>query len=391
MDVKQALSDSLVLSGEIEKSTSGTRATPSTATETSRDSYAVSPSLRCSFCSAMTPPSLITRPVDHWCRPPSRLAGLSAFKWKNIGIPVDDDGHHSECLAYAQPGQQPNDTETYECDAWDYDPTHAAHSARSFWDLVCRRSSLVALGNAVYMSGALLVVPLAGYLADIFGRKIVITTGVVALLTSTAATCIARVYSFFLMTKFVNSACASSIFVVSLTLLYEVAPLAYRVFYISVSCALGFFLVDVLLFIPVAFPLSWSLLQVVVLSPTVLLLPSAVHESPAWLLVTSRFDKAHAVMLKAASTNNLNRGGQASCVQGQNRALPHRAHHLQVRHDYSPVRRFYSVSWSSRLRKGTTIGAVAVMLSAPSCVVVDLALTSLSSQNILKKRWLMVY
>ncbi|XP_077497652.1 uncharacterized protein LOC144108250 [Amblyomma americanum] len=39
---------------------------------------------------------------------------------------------------------------------------------------------------------------------------------------------------------------------------------------------------------------------------------------------------------------------------------------------------FYSVSWSSRLRKGTTIGAVAVMLSAPSCVVVDLALTSLS-------------
>ncbi|XP_077497651.1 solute carrier family 22 member 20-like [Amblyomma americanum] len=113
-----------------------------------------------------TPFALVTRPVDHWCRPPSTFTDLSASKWKNVGIPVDEEGHHSECLAYAQPGQQPNDTETYECDAWDYDPIHAAHSARSFWDLVCRRSWLVPLGNAVYMSGALLVVPLAGYVAD---------------------------------------------------------------------------------------------------------------------------------------------------------------------------------------------------------------------------------
>ncbi|KAK8787311.1 hypothetical protein V5799_022912 [Amblyomma americanum] len=261
--------------------------------------------------------TLVTRPVDHWCRPPSTFADLSPSMWKNIGIPLDEDGRPSECLAYAQPGQQPNDTETYECDFWDYDPTHAAHSARSFWDLVCRRSSLVALGNAVYMSGALLVVPLAGYLADIFGRKIVITTGVVALLTSTAATCIARVYSFFLMTKFVNSACASSIFVVSLTLLYEVAPLAYRVFYISVSCAVGTFFVDVLLLMLASFRLPWTLLQVIVLSPTVLLLLSAcaVHESPVWLLVTSKFDEAQAVMLKAAIMNNMSRNVAKQTMQ----------------------------------------------------------------------------
>ncbi|XP_077496640.1 solute carrier family 22 member 6-like [Amblyomma americanum] len=344
--------------------------------------------------------TLVTRPVDHWCRPPPTFADLSPSMWKNIGIPLDEYGRPSECLAYAQPGQQPNDTETYECDFWDYDPTHAAHSARSFWDLVCRRSSLVALGNAVYMSGALLVVPLAGYLADIFGRKIVITTGVVALLTSTAATCIARVYSFFLMTKFVNSACASSIFVVSLTLLYEVAPLAYRVFYISVSCAVGTFLVDVLLLMLASFRLPWTLLQVIVLSPTVLLLLSAcaVHESPVWLLVTSKFDEAQAVMLKAAIMNNMSRNVAKQTMQRVRGELsrsehtpftsgmsisvptgqPRRPHVIRVLiMVFAMMLAFFSLSWSSRLRKDAKISLVALMMSAPSYVVMYLALISL--------------
>ncbi|XP_077497657.1 solute carrier family 22 member 6-like [Amblyomma americanum] len=344
--------------------------------------------------------ALITRPVDHWCRPPSRLAGLSASKWKNVGIPVDEEGHHSECLAYAQPGQQPNDTETYECDAWDYDPIHATHSARSFWDLVCRRSWLVPLGNAVYMSGALLVVPIAGYLADIVGRKIVITTGVVALLTSTASTCISRVYSFFLVTKFMDSACASSIFVVSLTLLYEVAPLTYRVFYISVSCAVGTFLVDVLLLILASFRLPWTVLQVIVLSPTVLLLLSActVQESPVWLLFTSRYDEAQAVMLKAASMNKMSRMVAKQTMQKVRVELSRSEHTAytsgitmsppagQPRRSYvirvlimlfAMMLAFFSLSWSSRLRKDATISVAAVFMSAPSYVVMYLALISL--------------
>ncbi|XP_077497655.1 solute carrier family 22 member 20-like [Amblyomma americanum] len=335
--------------------------------------------------------ALVTRPVDHWCQPPSNYANLSISKWKSVGIPLDEEGHPSECLAYAKPGQQPNNTETYECDAWDYDPARAAQSARSFWDLVCHRSWLVSLGNVVYMSGALLVVPLAGYIADKLGRKTVIIAGVVVLLASTTATFLSRSYTHYLLARFVNSACANSIFVISLILLYEVAPLTYRVSYISLSCALGVYSVDVMLFILVSFPFTWSLLIF------------AVHESPMWLLAASRGDEAQAVMLKAADMNDMNRveakqavrrissehsRGESSYMYATVFAAPKvefksRYLFLVLVASFMMVLGIYGIAWSKRMRKETTAAVVALILSAPSYVFMFVGLVSLGRLQLL--------
>ncbi|KAH7945533.1 hypothetical protein HPB49_012105 [Dermacentor silvarum] len=43
---------------------------------------------------------LTSRPVDHWCRPPDDLSGLSADAWKNMSIPVEADGSFSKCTMY---------------------------------------------------------------------------------------------------------------------------------------------------------------------------------------------------------------------------------------------------------------------------------------------------
>lgn len=342
--------------------------------------------------------SLIARPVVHWCRPPSKFADLSTSRWKNVGIPLDDDGQPSECLVYVHPGHQPNDTETVECDAWDYD-SQGYRSARSYWNLVCRRAWLLSLSNVVHISGAVFVVPVAGFVADAFGRKLVIVSGVTVLLLSTLGTCLTRSFWLHLATRFLNSASAGTVFVVSLTLLYEVAPLAYRVFYVGVSCSLGAFLVDVSLIMLAPFPLSWTVLEAVILSPTALLVLAAcaVRESPAWLLVLSRVDEAEAVMLEAARMNDVHRVTARQAMQRLrtdiNRSDVTYSYRLMSTAPISESRcarvagvfvvsfalmlSFDGLAWSSRMREEAAVGIVSVVLSAPSYVSMYLALMTL--------------
>ncbi|KAH7967469.1 hypothetical protein HPB49_025089 [Dermacentor silvarum] len=46
---------------------------------------------------------LISRPVDHWCRPPDNMRHLPAHVWRNAAIPVDADGGFSKCTVYDPP------------------------------------------------------------------------------------------------------------------------------------------------------------------------------------------------------------------------------------------------------------------------------------------------
>ncbi|KAH7975692.1 hypothetical protein HPB52_004580 [Rhipicephalus sanguineus] len=257
---------------------------------------------------------LITGRVDHWCKAPAAFLNLSDQEWKNVGIPVDAEGRPSRCFFYAHPGVPvaANDTTAAEqvaCTAWDYDQEKAASTARSFWNIVCHRRWLLALGNTVYMSGALLVVPVAGHVADTVGRQPVITAAVLALVATTVGSCCTESYPAYLAACFANSACVSSVFVVTIILLFELTPLSYRALYISLTAFVGVVVTDVFIFVLTMLRLPWSLTRAVVLSPTFLLLPSlyVVSESPVWLLTHSRMQKAEVVMMRAAVINGVDR------------------------------------------------------------------------------------
>ncbi|KAL3219420.1 hypothetical protein MRX96_030438 [Rhipicephalus microplus] len=253
--------------------------------------------------------ALITDPVDHWCKPPPDYAGMSAAQWKNVGIPVDEAGRFSQCRAYVRPGAAPNDTETMPCDSWDYDPVEARRSARSYWDLVCQRSWLLPLGNGVFMSGALIVVPFMGYLADTKGRKPVIVLSSFVLLASAIASCFADAYPAYLALIFVNSACASTVHIVTVILLFEVSPVQYRTFYTGLSSSLGVVLVELLFVVVTAVRIAWFPLQLLIMAPTLLLLSVTftVYESPMWLLAMSRLKEAERVIYIAAKVNGVSR------------------------------------------------------------------------------------
>ncbi|KAK8775259.1 hypothetical protein V5799_031395 [Amblyomma americanum] len=251
--------------------------------------------------------ALITNPVDHWCKPLPQFANMSTALWKNVGIPVDEVGHYSQCRVYVRPGGGPIDTETALCKVWDYDPDQALISARSFWNLVCHRTWLLYLGKGVFMSGALFVVPFMGYLADTEGRKPVIVGASFILLLTAVASSFTQAFLVYLALIFVNSACASTVHIVTVILLFEVAPQEYRMFYMGFGSSVGAFFGELLFAVVTAIRLDWFLLQLLVMAPTLLLLSAtfAVHESPLWLLTMSKVKEAEEDIYAAAKMNGV--------------------------------------------------------------------------------------
>nr|XP_050048959.1 solute carrier family 22 member 7-like [Dermacentor andersoni] len=253
--------------------------------------------------------AFISPSVGHWCKPSRRFANLSAALWKNAAIPVDDEGHYSECLVYVYPGHV-NDTTVKRCDSWEYAAGETELSVLSFWNIVCYRTWLSSLAEVVYRSGALFI-PVAGYVADMSGRQPVITTAVLSLVLSTIAGCFTESFAIYLATRFINSACASTVQMLTLIVLFEVIPLEFRTYYIGFACSLGVLVAELFFLLLKLFyhSIGWFFAQIIALTPTVLLLsaPLVICESPIWLMSMGHIKEADAIMLKAARINGVQR------------------------------------------------------------------------------------
>ncbi|XP_077523296.1 organic cation transporter protein-like [Amblyomma americanum] len=253
--------------------------------------------------------TLVSGPVDHWCKPPPQFSHLSVETWKNVGIPLDENGGYSQCYAYVSPiiGNGSGPTETFACNARDYDQGLARRTARSFWNMVCHRSWQWALADAVFMSGALVFVPLAGYVADMSGRQPVITAAVISLLFSALGSCCADTYFVYVASRFVSSGSVSSIFVITFILIYELTPFKYQAYYLVLMTSVPFVCADVFVFFMVRLDLPWYWLNTVVLNPTVLLLSTffVINESRLWLITMSLFREAEVIMKRAAKVNGV--------------------------------------------------------------------------------------
>ncbi|XP_077544851.1 solute carrier family 22 member 13-like [Haemaphysalis longicornis] len=356
--------------------------------------------------------SVISGPVDHWCKPPARFANLSVQAWKNIGIPMDRNGQYSQCLVYARPGVVPfNDSEkraVAECDEWDYDAERAHQTVRRHWNLVCYRGRLAGLGNGVFMSGALLVVPAMGYVADAMGRQPVIAAAVLSLCVSCLGCCFADTYSLFLAARFVASGCVSTIFVVVFIMMYEVTPPERTVLFVSIASGAGNFLSEAFLLALVRQSLGWFALQIIALSPTFVLLPALllIPESPQWLLTNCRFREAGRVMVAAARMNGLPaeeterstrrllrslrgpKGGrspsriplspaaQFRCVYTRKRAL------VACVLYFTSTLVFYAFTWAPAMRDSSA-RTLSTALSVPGHVVMYLALNVVARKQLL--------
>ncbi|XP_037512394.1 solute carrier family 22 member 7 [Rhipicephalus sanguineus] len=172
---------------------------------------------------------IIGRPVDHWCRQPDNLHDFTVQEWKNVAIPVLADGSYSKCSVYDPPvpdGSQ-EERRTVPCDQWDYDIKNKEDDVISRWDLVCQYSWLYSLSSSVYMLGPMLLVPLAGFVSDRFGRRPTMMASAITMLFSCLGAGSSRSFGVFLVARFMVSAAASATNLLVFVVLYEALVVAW--------------------------------------------------------------------------------------------------------------------------------------------------------------------
>ncbi|KAG0439947.1 hypothetical protein HPB47_016454 [Ixodes persulcatus] len=250
---------------------------------------------------------IMSRPVAHWCKPSDEHAGLSADEWKNTSIPQGVDGRFSSCTRYEPPMPTPADNKTeVSCDRWDYDSEVGATIVRDF-NLVCDRKWLLRALRFVYSLGGSVLLPVMGSASDKYGRRAVLGLTLFGLVLSGVVTSLVKTLVEFAVLQLLTSTSITTFQAISTVLLFEVTPQDHRMLFCMLNICVPLVLGTVVLGLLGTTLMHWSAMQLVVISPTLLLLLTyhLTDESPRWLITSWKFKDAERVILWAARQNGL--------------------------------------------------------------------------------------
>ncbi|KAH7965689.1 hypothetical protein HPB49_009837 [Dermacentor silvarum] len=216
--------------------------------------------------------------MDHWCGRPDSMKNLSVNEWKQLAIPVDEQGEHSHCTM-RDPPDGGDAARVVPCASWEFDLDQYGNNIVSHWNLVCDRRWLIDVARLVYAAASMASLPVVGALAD----------------------------SFFVAVRAVVSASTSALVVPMYALIYELAPIEKYPLYIIMIALSAFMLSPVTLFTAQLVKSGWATLQLILMVPTclLLLLYYTIDESPSWLLETGNVKEAERIALRAASMNKV--------------------------------------------------------------------------------------
>ncbi|XP_037561202.1 solute carrier family 22 member 6-like [Dermacentor silvarum] len=108
--------------------------------------------------------------MDHWCGRPDSMKNLSVNEWKQLAIPVDEQGEHSHCTM-RDPPDGGDAARVVPCASWEFDLDQYGNNIVSHWNLVCDRRWLIDVARLVYAAASMASLPVVGALADSVGRK----------------------------------------------------------------------------------------------------------------------------------------------------------------------------------------------------------------------------
>ncbi|XP_047493242.1 solute carrier family 22 member 20-like isoform X2 [Penaeus chinensis] len=191
--------------------------------------------------------------------------------------------------------------EELPCTEWDFDTSVFTSTLTSEFDLVCEREHLQATYQGIYMLGTFVSPLLGGYLADRYGRLVVvIITQAVVTVTSVGIVFLSD-FTLILAVRFVMGSVNLLTFFV---LAMEVCEPKHRStvgILIGLPWALGTMWWGMMAY----FIRDWRWLQLAVSLPTLLVFPFLymMDESPRWLIVRGHHEKALKVLQKAARWN----------------------------------------------------------------------------------------
>ncbi|KAK4320905.1 hypothetical protein Pmani_008278 [Petrolisthes manimaculis] len=186
------------------------------------------------------------------------------------------------------------------CTEWDFDTSVFSSTLTSEFSLVCEQGYLRATYQIMYMLGTFICPVIGGYLADRFGRYVVVVTQVIMLVTSLTVVFL-NSFTAILAVRFISR---FSNIITLYILAIEVCQPKHRAavgILIGLPWALG-----TMAWAGAAFAIrDWRYLQLAVSLPILLIFPPLyfMDESPRWLIVRGRHDRALTILQKAARWN----------------------------------------------------------------------------------------
>ncbi|KAL1472098.1 hypothetical protein MTO96_039531 [Rhipicephalus appendiculatus] len=257
---------------------------------------------------------VLTRPVDHWCKPPALFAHLTRDQWLNVSVPVVEDSHgnrrHSQCAMYDLSTIVFNGSRLeVPCDGWDYDLPPDTSTVVSKWDLVCDRAPYVLMTHVYYTFGGVLGAPLVGQLADRAGRRPVVFGALLLSMVSVFTATAADSFPAFVVAHVLIALSMYTAHFLTSILLFESSSSAYRTLYIA-AAETGAPLMHAASMCPWLQRMDLRLTRIsLVLSMILLSLAfHAVAESPRWLLAVGQYDALTTVLTTMAQENDVELG-----------------------------------------------------------------------------------
>ena len=188
------------------------------------------------------------------------------------------------------------------CDEWVFKQNTYSSTAVTDWNLVCVRSLFIPLADFVFEFG-LATVCITGALIDVSGRRGCAGVAILLLFVAHCLCAFSFNYVMLIIARFATGTCISLIYVTCYVLTAEYVTASTRHHAIAcMSYASAFAFVTQLL--TSLFLSEW---RVIVLFNAALALPTLavffLLESPRWLLVKNKRQKARAILAKVASIN----------------------------------------------------------------------------------------
>ncbi|KAK8771831.1 hypothetical protein V5799_024925 [Amblyomma americanum] len=252
----------------------------------------------------------LARPVDHWCTPPAEYARLPVETWKNSSVPLEAGGkRYSQCHRYEPPVPVVKDIDmdnrsVVPCDnGWDYEVGFStglgAPSIVQQWDIVCNRHWILGALSALNMLGGAIGAPIAGVTADMIGRRPVLVIWVIFLMFSGIAVVFANTMLLFTVLHTLLSTAASSVFVTSVVVLFEVTDMQHRAAFCSLAIVGALFMATAYHMVISKFSLTWQASQIAYMIPScgLVLAVYMMDESPCWLLAVSDVRRAECAIM----------------------------------------------------------------------------------------------
>ncbi|XP_064084807.1 organic cation transporter protein-like isoform X3 [Macrobrachium nipponense] len=242
--------------------------------------------------------------VDYTCHLPEEGYTITSTLVNEADGSRSNDTNH--CEYFAKSTDNGGGFVTHPCKSWVYDNSTYTSTITSEFDLICPYNYLRATYQSMYMFGTFVGAPLNGILSDRYGRKTMLSIGTTLFALIAIGSSWIPDFSAILVSRFLLGLLHPVVIQTGYILAMEVCEPRHRSV-VGIILALPWAIATMLWGGVAYFIRDWRWLQTAVSLSGILISPVLwfMDESPRWLIVEGKFERANKVLRRAARWNKV--------------------------------------------------------------------------------------